>query len=151
MAATLAPVARRSTPDPESAELGVLRAILDVQRQILAALERQQRPAVTLNRADRALLAKLLPPIGGVFSSELTLVREMFASEAPAMRVALRGLTPSKVGQLFGRGDGQVIDGYAVQSDGTEENVTLWRVVRVSGVEPSATLAVPRREAGVTR
>jgi hypothetical protein len=121
------------------------RAILDVLRELvaearglsagqaamLALLERGQ--SSTLSRSDRAILARLLPPIGGVFGSELFAVREIFESESPALTVALRGLNLKPVGRLLRRAIDQPVDGYVVQREGTELHAALWRVVKIAG------------------
>src|SRR5687767_14521074 len=51
------------------------------------------RTPSSLSRSDRLALSRILPAIGGVIGSELFAVRELFASEAPALRVVLPGLT----------------------------------------------------------
>ena len=58
-------------------------------------------------------------------------MRELFLSQAPALRLVLRGLNTRQVGRLLRRGEGQVIDGYVVQQGGFELNTNLWRVMQV--------------------
>ena len=113
-------------------------------RAIRQLLEAAARPSCSLSRSDRATLARLLPPIAGVFGSELFLVRDLFDSDAPALRLVLSGLTTNQVGRLFRRGEWQAIDGYLVQSEGSELNTVLWRVVQY-GVVGDRSLTVPPR------
>jgi hypothetical protein len=106
----------------EAPAVELLRELVALQRQILAAIERQHRPISGLSRDDARLLAKLLPAAGGVFGSEPFLARDLFDSEAAAVKLVTRGLNVRQVGRLFRRGEGQAIDGYAIQRDGEELN-----------------------------
>lgn len=100
-------------------------------RLLRLALEQDRRPLSILSRADRGLLAQLLPAIGGVLGSDLFLVRDLFEADASALRVALGALTRKQVGRLLRRGEGQPVDNYLVERQGTETHATLWRVVQV--------------------
>jgi hypothetical protein len=131
-----------AAPGPDPA-LELLRELVAGQRQIIELLERQGRPPKSLSREDRALLARLLPAIGGVMASELFVTRELFEHEAPALRVALGGLTVRKVGRLFQRGEGQLVEGYRIQREGDELHVALWRVVQVPEFLSATNLQVP--------
>lgn len=126
------------------------RAVLDALRAIRAALEQRPRPS-HLTRGDRDRLAAILPAAGGVFGSELFLTRDLFASEAAALRLVLRGLNPMQVGRLFRRADGQAIDGYLMQRVGCELNTALWRIVRVHGFPEVSNLTVPPPAADARR
>jgi hypothetical protein len=75
-------------PDPIVALLREHTALLE---RICRALEHQSRPS-HLTRGDRDRLAAILPAAGGVFGSELFITRDLFASEAAALRLVLRGL-----------------------------------------------------------
>jgi hypothetical protein len=96
----------------------------------LRADQRERRPASSLSRADRAVLARLLPAAGGVFGSEPFLTRDLFESDSAALTLVLRGLNVRQVGRLFRRGEGQAIDGYMIQRDGKELNAILWRILK---------------------
>ena len=83
------PVSAGEDRDLRSAPEGVialLQQLVDGQQRIIELLKRRDRSATPLSRADRALLARLLPAIGGAFGSELFLVRELFESDAAAVR-----------------------------------------------------------------
>jgi len=55
--------------------------------------------------------------------------RDLFESDAAAVKLVTRGLNVRQVGRLFRRGEGQAIDGYAIQRDGAELNAILWRIL----------------------
>lgn len=114
---------------PEGSSEAWQAAVLEELRAIRTALE-DRPPAPSLNRTDRALLARLLPAAGGVFGSEPFLTRDLFESEKPAVKLVLRGLNARQVGRLFRRGAGQAIDGYTIQRDGEELNAVLWRIFK---------------------
>ena len=69
--------------------------------------------------------------MAGVVGSELFLVRDLFESNAAALTLVLSGMNSRQVGRLLRRGEGQTIDGYVIHSEGSETNVTLWRVMQV--------------------
>jgi hypothetical protein len=123
-------------------DLALLAAIRTIVREELRAA---RRPVVSLSRADRARLARILPAIGGVVGSDEFLVRELFESDAAALRLVLRGLTPIQTGRLLRRAEGRIIDAYRIERSGAELHTTLWRVVQVSGVLEAQTPAVPPR------
>ena len=78
-------------------------------RAYLPTLEHQSRPS-HLTRGDRGRLAAILPAAGGVFGSELFLTRDLFASEAAALRLVLRGPNVKQVHRFVppgGRADGR--------------------------------------------
>jgi hypothetical protein len=58
-------------------------------------------------------------------------VRELFESDTAALRLVLRAVNAKQVGRLLRRGEGQAIDGYLIQRDGTELHAVLWRVVQI--------------------
>ena len=122
-------------PQHNASLLDALRDIQARQAAIEAKLDvllAQNRPAArtTLNRSDRDVLARLLPAIGGKFGSERFRICELFESDSPALRVVLKGVKRSVVGQMFRRSEGQPIDGYVVTRDGEEFRVGVWRVFR---------------------
>jgi hypothetical protein len=88
-----------------------------------------------------------LPAIGGAFGSELFATRELFTSEAAAVRLVVRGLNARQAGRLLRRATGQAIDGYMVQRESIEAGAVLWCVVKVPefpGVQnPFKPLATP--------
>jgi hypothetical protein len=109
-------------------------ALLVEMRGLRQDLARDGRPAPTVSRADRAVLGRLFPPVGGVFGSDEFLIRELFEKDSAALRLVLNGLTSIRIGRLFQRAEGQVIDGYLVERTGGRElNTALWRVVEVAG------------------
>jgi hypothetical protein len=103
---------------------------IELQRQILAALEHPQRAVSAMSRGDRAILARLLPAAGGVFGSEPFLTRDLFESDSAALTLVLRGLNVRQVGRLFRRGEGLAIDAYMIQRDGVELHAILWRILK---------------------
>lgn len=123
------PLATQPTPDPNT---GLLVEVLAELRAIRTALE-TPRPVSTLTRSDRARLAAILPAVGGVLGSELFTVRDLFESAAAAIRLVLHGMNRKQIGRLLARGEGQAVDGYLVQRDGSELGVILWRIVQVHG------------------
>jgi hypothetical protein len=114
----------------------LLAALLEVLiaevRGLRADLARDRRPRRVLSRADCAYLSRLLPVIAGVFN-EPFLTRDLFESDAPALRFVLQGWTPIRIGRLFQRAEGEVIDGHVIERDGAELHATLWRVLLVPG------------------
>jgi hypothetical protein len=106
-----------------------LSEILSELRAIRVALERPQRSASVLTRADRAMLAKMLPAIGGVFGSETFSSRDLAEDTRPAVRLVVRGLSVKQIGKLFSRADGIPIEGLMVRRQGVEFQVTVWQIV----------------------
>jgi hypothetical protein len=132
-----------ATPDL-AAEMRQFHAEMMAELQaIRGLLEQRSRPG--LSRIDRARLARMLPAIAGVYGSDLFVTRELFERDAPAIRLVLAGLNPKQVGRLFARADGQPIDGYLIESQGSETNVRLWRVMQVDGFPAVRNLTVPPR------
>jgi hypothetical protein len=109
----------------------------DLLRELIAEVRglredmRAGRVGPSLSRADRLLLAKMLPAIGGVFGSELFNSAEVCEHDAAALRLVCRGLTVKQFGRLLRRGAGTPINGYAIEREGTEAGAVLWRVVKV--------------------
>jgi hypothetical protein len=98
-----APVAT-ATLDDVMTELRALRTLVE---------RLQTRRPTSLNRADRDLLAKLLPAVGGAFGSEPFTSRDLV--DAAGVRVVVRGLTVKQIGQLLGRGAGTPINGLVIE------------------------------------
>lgn len=117
----------------DATALDLLRELVAGQQRIIQLLERPQRPASGLTRADRVMLAKLLPVIGGALGSDPFLARDLYEHESAGLRLVLRGLTAQRLGKLFQRAEGQVIDRYVVERAGDELHTTLWRVLEVPG------------------
>ena len=108
----------------------VQQAILAELKAIRALLEQHaRRPAPSLSRHDRAVLARVLPAIAGARGSEPFAFTSRDLRAAPALHVALRGFSVKQIGRLLARAENIPIDGWIVQRCGTEINVTLWRVV----------------------
>ena len=89
-----------AAPDPIVSLLREQTALLE---RICRALEHQSRPS-HLTRGDRGRLAAILPAAGGVFGSELFLTRDLFASEATALRLVLRGPNVKQVHRFCSAG-----------------------------------------------
>ena len=106
---------------------------LQEQRVLLEQL--LTRRLTPLTRADYALLVRLMPVVGAHFASEWFLVRELFASPAPGLRLVLAGLNARQVGRLLRRSEGQPVDGYVVERGASELHTTLWRVMQVDSRE----------------
>ena len=103
----------------------------------VAALEHDAIARASLSRADVAALSSLLPAVGGAFGSEPFLTRELFTSDAAAVRLVMRGWNARRVGRLFQRGAGHVVDdGYLVERAGVELHATLWCVARTGSAPP---------------
>jgi hypothetical protein len=84
-----------------------------------------------VSRADRDILTKLLPAVGGVFGPELFLTRDVVESDAPAIQLVRGGLTAKTLGKLFRRAAGVPVAGYLITTDGVEAGACLWRVRQV--------------------
>jgi hypothetical protein len=119
-----------SAPADSTDTIATLLRELVTEVRGLRADQRERRPVSALSRSDRALMARLLPAAGGVFGSEQFLTRDLFESEAAAVKLVTRGLNVRQVGRLFRRGEGQAIDGYMIQRDGAELNAILWRILK---------------------
>ena len=116
----------------DSLVVDLLRELLDVLRQILAAVE--QRRHSPLTRPDRTKLAEILPAIVGTLGSERFASRDLVADDAaPTLRLVFRGVTVKSIGRLLARAEGIPINGLIVERCGIEINVTLWRIVARSG------------------
>ena len=61
--------------------------------------------------------------------SELFTTRELLEQDAPAVRIALGGVTARQLGRLLRRAEGAIVAGYTVQRDGVEVGAVLWRVL----------------------
>jgi hypothetical protein len=123
-------VALRPAPADSTDTIATLLRELVTEVRGLRADQRERRPVSSLSRADRAVLVRLLPAAGGVFGSEPFLTRDLFESDAAAVKLVLRELNVRQVGRLFRRGEGQAIDGYMIQRDGEELNAILWRILK---------------------
>lgn len=126
----------------------LLREILAELKGLREDLAASRLPGVqtSLTRADRALLARLLPAAGGAIGSVPFLVRELFEDDSAALHLVLRGLNAKGIGRLLRRAAGQAIDGYLVEEVGAELNTTLWRVVQAPGFLGNENPAVPPRD-----
>lgn len=109
----------------------LLRELVDVNRRMLAALEQQRRPIVPLSRGDRAVLAKMLPAIAGVYGSETFSARDLSEDDRPAVRLVVKGRSVKQIGKLLSRADGIGMGGLMLQRQGLEFQVTTWRIVAV--------------------
>ena len=98
--------------------------LLDVQRRMLAVLERPPR-APQLTRQDRAVLARLLPVLGATFGSEPFSSRDALEDDTSALRLVTTGMSAKSIGRLLARGDGLAIDGLMVRRQGAECRATL--------------------------
>jgi hypothetical protein len=129
----MAPVRRALSADtiapPEPDPLvALLTQILSVQRQILSTLQ-QQRPIGPLSRADRVVLARMLPAVSGVYGPETFSARDLAEDDRPAVRLVVQGRSVKQIGKLLSRADGIAIDGLMLQRQGLEYQVTTWQIV----------------------
>jgi hypothetical protein len=104
--------------------------LLDEIRALRAELARQQGQS-TLTRADRAVLAKLLPAIGGVFGSEPFLSSEVCEHDEPGLRLVCTGISIRSLGRLLRRAAGVAVDGYMITRVAVEAGAVLWSVRRL--------------------
>ncbi len=114
------------TMDHAPAAMATLDDVIAELRTLRSLVERLQPQRPALSRADRDLLAKLLPAVGGSFGKEAFASRDLLT--APGVRVVVRGLTVKQIGQLLARGVGTPINGLLVERAGSELSVCLWRV-----------------------
>jgi hypothetical protein len=122
-------LAREVVVPPHDREyLELLRAMLAELQAIRAAVEQPRRP-LTVTRADRAYLVRLLPAVGGVFGSESFAARDLLEHDSAAVRLVVDGSTAKKLGQLLRRAEGHPIDGLMVERSGIELGVVLWQIV----------------------
>lgn len=129
--ASLVTVTREHT-QPATIEALLLELIAEV-RGLREDLRQQRRPS-SLSRADRAVLARLLPAISrGAFGSELFLTADVFASDNAALRVARRGLNARQLGRLLRRAVGTPIDGLVVERVASEAGAVVWRISEFLG------------------
>lgn len=108
--------------------LEALRALVTGQQRIIALLEQQRRPS-RLTRCDREQLARVLPVIVAAFGSELFTVREVYEHDSAGLRLVLAGVSRKQLGRLLQRAEGAIVDGFAVQRDGSEVGAVLWRIL----------------------
>ena len=78
---------------------------------------------------DRAVLARLLPAVGGVYGAETFTARDLTEDDRPAVRLVVRGQSVKRLAKLLARADGLAIDGLTLQRMGLEYQVTTWRIV----------------------
>jgi hypothetical protein len=110
----------------------LLAAMLAELRAIRVAIEHPPKNShVSLSRADRDILARLLPAIGGAFGSELFLAADVIESDSPAVRPVRGKLTAKSLGKLLKRSAGVPVAGYLITAEGTEAGSLLWRVRQV--------------------
>jgi hypothetical protein len=145
IAAVQAQVRPASRPGADPV-VDLLRELVEQVKGLRADLSRDRRPSLTLTRADRALLARLLPAIGGALGSDLFTARELLKHDSAALRLVTVGLNAKQLGRLLKRGEGHVIDGYLIQREGLELHAVLWRVVRVPAFSTVENLSVPPRD-----
>jgi hypothetical protein len=113
-------------------ELADLRARTARLEARVAVLETQlQHPPV--RHRDQQRLSRLLPAIAGALGSAPFTSRELFEDDPrlAGVQIVLGDLTPRRVGKLFRRAAGQIIDGALVEVVGTELHVNVWRVLQV--------------------
>lgn len=109
-------------------QLTLLQVSVFVLQASVDRLLEQGGVASKLSREDRHVLARLLPPIGATIGSDGFLVRELLEHPAPALRIALEGMTAKRLGRLFVRGDGHPVAGFVVERLTTEHGAAVWRV-----------------------
>ena len=97
------------------------------ERRILA-LEQGRGIAPQL----REVLARVLPVVAGLFGSEPFRVAHLFKHADVGLRMALDGISPTKLGQIFATAAsaGIDIDGLVIQRLSEEGHARLWKVTR---------------------
>jgi hypothetical protein len=116
----------------------LLRELLAEVRAMRQAVEQRGLPS-SLSRADRQLLARLLPAVIGAIGSAEFVASELLEHEARGLQIVCAGMTARKLGKLLARAKGTPIDGDLVQqAEGPlEVGAILWRVVQVpKGFKP---------------
>ncbi|MEO5739963.1 MAG: hypothetical protein ABIS29_05140 [Vicinamibacterales bacterium] len=102
------------------------------QARIEAKVDQLLQPrGSALSRADRALLARALPPLAGVFGSQLWTAREALTHPSIDVQLALTGLSAKSFGRLCRRAAAEPIDGLRVSAQGSEAGAILWCLQRV--------------------
>ena len=82
-----------------------------------------------MTRTDRAVLARLLPAVGGVYGAETFTARDLVEDDRPAVRLVVRGRSVKRLAKLLARADGLAIDGLTLHRMGLECQITTWRIV----------------------
>lgn len=118
-----------------------LDAIERGQAALTAAIERLCREP--LSQRDRAALRGVLPPVVGARGSASFALWEIFEDDGPALRIALAGWTPQKLGILFAKASGRAVDGYVVVRDGWADGAARWAVREVVGDSGDSVPLVP--------
>ena len=125
----LAAVSPARPPDPTEA---LLRELVEVNRQILSTLQQANTTRAShspLTRADRAVLATMLPALVGTYGAETFTARDLTEDDRPAVRLVVRGRSVKRLAKLLARADGLAIDGLRLHRMGLEDQVTTWRIV----------------------
>ena len=80
----------------------------------------------------REVLARVLPVVAGLFGSEPFRVAQLFKHSDIGLRMALDGLSPTKLGQIFASAAsaGVEIDGLVIQRLVPEGHARLWSILR---------------------
>lgn len=118
--------------------------------QLIDVLERLERieaalgrlvPEPRLTRADRLALQSLLPALYGEYESTPFLARDV--QHSVRLRGVSTGWSSKRLGKLFARAAGVMVQGVYIERHGFEGHAVLWRVVsfRVSGVFNRVTAA----------
>jgi hypothetical protein len=97
-AVKVAPVSPAHTPNTTET---LLRELLDVNRQILSTLQQAHTTRAShspLTRADRAVLATMLPAVVGVYGAETFTARDLTEDDRPAVRLVVRGRSVKQLG-----------------------------------------------------
>jgi hypothetical protein len=89
------------------------------------------RGASRLSQADQHKLAAILPAVLGLLGSENFLVRELFRTDAAALRLVLGSCSAKSVGRLLRRAGGVPVNGLVVLRVGTQDGSALWAIEKV--------------------
>jgi hypothetical protein len=125
------PVSRGRGGNIEAPAVELLRELVALQRQILAALERQQRPDANSKHVW------ILPALAVAVADRAFSAREVMQHAALAdgeLRAALDGAGLSngrKLGKFLKGVEGQTIAGIRLERIGIDRDGVIWRVWRV--------------------
>jgi hypothetical protein len=106
-------------------------AVLAELRAIRAAIELRDRPVTQLTRADRAVLARLLPAVSGVYGPESFTARDLAEDDRPALRLVVGKRSVKQIAKLLSKAADTPVDSLMLQPQGLEFRVQTYRIVAV--------------------
>jgi hypothetical protein len=115
------------TDDPRNDFSAVLAVLGEINAR-LDRIESKLAPRQELRPSDSAILAKVLPALGGKFGSSVFTTKEVLSD--PVFKELFGSLNRKQVGKLLARSVHRDIGGLCVSRVSMEDNVALWSVVR---------------------